>query len=354
MLQVLLVDDDVNMLELLKVQIPWERCGYTVMDTAHNGEAALKLIERRMPDLIITDVKMPVMDGLSFCKSVRQMRDDVPIILLSAYEDMETARLAIKYNVIEYMLKPLGHQKIQLICQLLQELAHNHEQQLFYVSICNLPSFQCEITTHLVKMDVDWFQTFFDRFVSCFSIRFQIIQTACVNMINLLYANYTDGSRLIREQRERLYQCNTKLEMVSLVSQLYDQVLHPVESEIFSGNYQRGIFQQIYDYVSEHYMLPECGASMLADRFHFSSDHISRLFRRYTGETLSAYINKRRMEYALELLENPKLSVNDVAIQSGFRNQNYFARFFRKNMQVSPTEYRVRRQIEARGVRDEK
>lgn len=345
MLQVLLVDDDVNMLELLKKQIPWEEYGYSIMGTVKNGEEALRLLERSMPNLIITDVKMPVMDGLAFCKCVRQLRDDIPIILLSAYEDMETARFAMRYNVTEYLLKPLNQQNIQLLVQIIQELAHNYEQEVFFAAICNQTSRQNEIAEHLTSDDRAWFQDFFEKFSNCFSIRFQLVQSTCYSMIKLLYAGHPDSSYMIEQQNEKLQQCATKLEMVSHVAALYDQTLHASAQEKGSMDYQSSIFRQIFDYVSNNYMLPDCGASMLADRFHFSADHISRLFSRYTGETLNVYINKRRMEYALELLRNQEYSINEVAIRSGFRNQNYFSRVFRKHLQVSPTEYRLQFQL---------
>lgn len=342
MLQVLLVDDDVTMLDLLQSHIPWASCGFSIMGTAQNGEDALKLLRHSLPDLIITDVKMPVMDGMSFCKCVCQMRDDIPIILLSAYEDMETARLAMKYNVTEYLLKPLNEQNIQLLTQILQESAHNHELRYFFASICNNPKRRAEIAAHLGSNDAAWFQDFFSTFTNCFSIRFHAIQTACYVMIQLLYAGRPDEKQLIAEQIDALRQSATKFEMVSLVAKLYDQALNEKDSQTEHVDYQSSIFQQILDYTSKNYMLPDCGAMMLSERFHFSADHINRLFHRYTGETLNVYITKKRMEYAIILLQNPDLSINEVAIRSGFRNQNYFARVFRKNMQVSPTEYRMK------------
>ncbi|MBQ8814783.1 MAG: response regulator [Lachnospiraceae bacterium] len=341
MLQVLLVDDDVNMLDLLRMLVPWEKYGYEIMGSVQNGKDALSLIMKTMPDLIITDVKMPVMDGLSFCSNVRQLRDDIPIILLSAYEDMETARLALKFNVTEYMLKPLTPQNIDLLCQILQELAHNYEQQTFFSSICSIPNRQKEITARLKASDSEWFQKFFATFTNCTSIPFQAIQATCFVMVRLLYTGFPNASILIAEQNDAISQCTTKLEMVSLIAELYNQVINTYSKKPLSADYQKNIFQQIYNYTNKNYMLPDCGVAMISERFHFSPDHINRLFHRYTGETLNAYINKKKMEYALELLKNPKLSINEVASLSGFQNQNYFSRVFRKKMQITPTEYRL-------------
>lgn len=347
MLQVLLVDDDMNMLEILKTKVPWADYHYTVMGAAENGETALQQIRKTMPDLIVTDIKMPVMNGLDFCESVRRLRDDVPIILLSAYEDMMTARLAMKYNVTEYLLKPLNDANIQLLCSVLKELAHHREQQAFYMAVRSDPARRDEIAARLAAGDVEWFNDFFIRFTDCFSARFQVIREACTGMIELLYGARPDGKKQIDEQFVRLHQCATKMEMVSFVTELYDRVLNVADYEPVLVDYQSGIFREIYDYVEHHFMLPDCSATMLSDRFHFSADHISRIFSRHTGCTLNVYINQKRMAYAVELLHDPDISINEVAIRSGFRNQNYFARIFRKNMQISPTEYQLKLQLES-------
>lgn len=91
MLKALLVDDDMHMLDFLQKMIPWENVGFCVCGAAANGAAALALVQACQPDVVITDVKMPVMDGLEFCQHLNALNDALPVIIISAYEDMETA-----------------------------------------------------------------------------------------------------------------------------------------------------------------------------------------------------------------------------------------------------------------------
>ena len=340
MLKCLLVDDDVNMLELLQEMVPWETYGYEIMGTAQNGEEAMKLLAATMPDIIITDVRMPLMDGISFCSNIRKLRKDIPIILLSAYENLETARLALKYNVTEYMIKPLTPQNIELLCQILQDVASIRTQSTFFTSICSLPGRQTEITGRLKNNDADWFQDFFAHFTNCSSIPFQLVQTTCFVLIRLLYTNRSDSDTCITEQNSAIQQCTTKLEMVSLVANLYQHSIRPT-TQPTEIDYHSTIFDQIHHYIDQQYTNADFGVTMLSERFHFSTDHINRIFHRYTGENLNAYINQKRMDHALNLLQNSSISINDIAILSGFRNRNYFSRVFRKYMMISPKEYRL-------------
>lgn len=346
MLHVLLIDDDPLMLEVLQTKVPWDAYHYTVMGDAENGEVALQMMKTTMPDLIVTDVKMPVMNGLDFCEAVRRLNDEIPIVLLSAYEEIETARLAMKYNVTEYMLKPLSDGNLQLLCSVMEDQAHTRAQQAFYSGI-RTPARRDEIVTHLAHMDLPWFCDFFLQFTDCFSARFQAVREACTSMIELLYGARPDGRRQIAEQLGVLADCRTKMDMVSFVTELYDHVLNVDDYEPEPVDYQDGIFRQICSYIDAHFAEPEFCAITLSDRFHFSADHISRLFSRRTGTTLNTYIGQKRMATAEKLLHNFDLTINEVAARAGFRDQNYFARIFRKQTNQTPSDYRAKLQLEA-------
>ena len=79
--------------------------------------------EARPPDLVISDLKMPVMDGVTLCREIRKRNSDVEIVFLSAYEDFSTAQLALKYGVRDYILKPLTRDTFRAISELVRSLA---------------------------------------------------------------------------------------------------------------------------------------------------------------------------------------------------------------------------------------
>lgn len=112
MLSVLLVDDEVRTLHHLKTAVPWEHLGMEVVGTAPNGIDALAFIEKHPVDLLITDIRMPGMDGLELCSAVRKRHRDMLIILLTGYADFEYARRGIELQVTDFCLKPIDTEKL--------------------------------------------------------------------------------------------------------------------------------------------------------------------------------------------------------------------------------------------------
>lgn len=107
MYKLLIVDDEPLVQVGIKSMINWSELDIEVIGTASNGKAALATIKESSPDIIITDIKMPVMDGLELIKNVRrEFGNDYPdFIILTSYEDFHMVKEAIKYQVTDYLVK---------------------------------------------------------------------------------------------------------------------------------------------------------------------------------------------------------------------------------------------------------
>ena len=105
MLRILLADDEPLVLIGLQGMLDWEKLGYTICATARNGKLALEAVEREKPDIVIADVKMPVMDGLSLAHACHQKGPLPVFILLTSSEDFTSARRAIEAGVVDYLVK---------------------------------------------------------------------------------------------------------------------------------------------------------------------------------------------------------------------------------------------------------
>ena len=107
MYRLLIVDDEPLVQVGIKSMLDWNSYDIEVAGTAPNGQAALKLIAEKHPDIVITDIKMPVMDGLSLIRECRDLYgDDLPeFIILTSYEDFKLAKEALQYHVNDYLIK---------------------------------------------------------------------------------------------------------------------------------------------------------------------------------------------------------------------------------------------------------
>lgn len=110
--KVLLVDDEPHITRNLEKVIPWEMLGLTVGGTAKNGMEALELLESESFDLVLCDIRMPVMDGLELVKHIREKGTESDIIMLSGYQDFAYTRAAIQYGVKDYVLKPIPYDEL--------------------------------------------------------------------------------------------------------------------------------------------------------------------------------------------------------------------------------------------------
>lgn len=114
MYKVLLVDDEVFARKGLKNLIDWEDLGYTVSGEAENGEEALAVMESSEPDLVITDIRMPVLNGLELIRAVREKRQsDYAFIVVSGYDEFKYAQQAVRYGVHDYILKPIDEEELK-------------------------------------------------------------------------------------------------------------------------------------------------------------------------------------------------------------------------------------------------
>lgn len=112
MYKVIIAEDEEDVREAIVQGIDWEANGFQVIDKAENGQEAWDLFERHTPDLLMTDIKMPFMDGLQLADLVKQKFPGTKIVILSGYDEFEFAQKALKLQVDEYVLKPFSSQEL--------------------------------------------------------------------------------------------------------------------------------------------------------------------------------------------------------------------------------------------------
>ena len=133
--RILLADDEEEVRKAIIRKIDWENIGFQVVGDADNGEEALEKIEQLKPDVVMTDIRMPYMDGLTLTARIRQKYPSIKVLIFSGYDDFEYAQQAIKLNVTEYILKPVNVEELTEILHrvrdsLNEEIEHRRNVRL--------------------------------------------------------------------------------------------------------------------------------------------------------------------------------------------------------------------------------
>ena len=113
MLKLLIVDDEEKVCQLIEYIIDWHSYGIEIIGVANDGQTAYELIAQDTPDIIITDIRMPMYNGIELIKKTRELNINVSFIIISGYSQFEYAKSAIQYGVANYLLKPI--QKKELV-----------------------------------------------------------------------------------------------------------------------------------------------------------------------------------------------------------------------------------------------
>ncbi|MBP1962229.1 response regulator [Paenibacillus aceris] len=131
MWKIAIIDDERQVLQGMKRAIPWDELDAEWAGEALNGEEGLELIRSSAPDIVITDIYMPVMNGLDMIEQLRNEGYCGKIIILSGYQDFEHARQALRYNVTDYLSKPISVPTLKTILnKVAQELMEEEEKRI--------------------------------------------------------------------------------------------------------------------------------------------------------------------------------------------------------------------------------
>ena len=172
---VILADDEEQIRAGISRKINWEELGFKLIGEAENGAEALELCEQLRPDVLLTDIKMPFMDGLELCKKLKQSLPTAKMIVFSGFDDFEYARRAVSSGVFEYIMKPINANELGDVLTRLREkldterlekrdmeaLRHQYEEslpvlrELFYTRLLDghIPS--DEINERALRFDTE-------------------------------------------------------------------------------------------------------------------------------------------------------------------------------------------------------
>ena len=278
MLRALIVDDEGIERRGIAMLVQRLALPYEARDAA-NGEEALALLRRERFDVLLTDIRMPFMDGLELAHEARRLYPELYIIILSAYADFKKAQQAMKENVYRYLLKPVNVLEFK---QVMCEAADRIEQGR-------------EASARLTRLEQE-------------------------------ILKYRGQDALHRPP-----EAGSDAQPVPEPSEIPDavepkRVSHAVELvlEIIRSEYATRLSLQD-----------------VADRVYLNPSYISNIFRREMGESFVRYLNNYRLDRAAEALRETNRPVGDIRQAAGFTGDSYFIMLFRDRFGCTPQQYRT-------------
>ncbi len=124
---VLLVDDEEDVIQVIMKKLDWKNMGFRIAGYARNGLEALEMAEDLQPDVVMTDIKMPYMDGLTLCRKLKEAYQKIKVIIFSGFDEFEYAKEAIRIEAAEYILKPINSVELR---EVFERIKNNLDREL--------------------------------------------------------------------------------------------------------------------------------------------------------------------------------------------------------------------------------
>ncbi|MNB83499.1 putative response regulatory protein [compost metagenome] len=281
MMKAYLADDERYIRTGITQLVPWNELGLTLTGVGADGQSAYEDIVVQQPDIVITDIKMPYIDGIELIRRISAELKHTRFIVLSGHAEFELAAHAMRYGVKHYLLKPCDEREITAILQqLIREIREERADR--------------------------------EELAGDATLRTQLMKVRSVE----------EMQRLVRSRWPELEAENGQKEAEFGPQRLVAQMKLIIEENL-------GESELSLQWLSQHHL-------------YLHPEYLGKLFRKHTGERFTSYLTARRMERAKELIRSfPDMKMYEVAARVGFgTDQQYFGNVFKKSVRMTPMEYK--------------
>lgn len=356
MLRAVIIDDEKWSRNIIKNFGKWDILGIEIVGEADDGESGLELIARTSPQIILTDMNMPNVDGVSLLKTLQAQAAEAKIIVISGYDDFAYMKQAIQSKACEYLLKPIDAAELNRVLeQCVLEIYLNRQND----------------TTMILEMiEIKWMSFFIDqrKLLSEPLSRRDIQQVTrlldeMITKLREIKADEKIISRLVLDQLSGLLQ-----ELVLLPAAFDERVLVPFRQlkkdvdnglalaavtaqllEVIQAGFtcsteksnqeNQSVVNLVKDYIDKHFM-DTISLEKIAGHFYISKEYLSYAFKLKFQINLSQYVLQLKMEEAKRLLRSG-CSHTEVANRLGYQDKTYFYKVFKKYFGCTPSEMEI-------------
>ena len=349
MIKVILVEDDIEMLEGLKNVIDWEQLGFTIVGTARNGKTGISLVEKHFPDIIITDITMPVMSGLDLINEAKKINPKIKSIIISCHEEFDYAREALRLNANEYLLKHTltaetltkAINNVKMIidkeASVLKDyygIAAQDNSQSYHLNelMALYENRITEIKDTIKNSDGCMLLKLAKNFYEETSNKYHAAPTKVIlSKLLIELAMIMEDSRGISVEALQLK--NGKEYFMDTI-QIMSEKLTMVKYKTSNTEVLKAI-----EYIESH-LNADISGKAVAKYVNMNSSYFSRLFSKELGLSFSDFVLQKRIDKATDLLLNTKHSVDEIAEMVGIESISYFYRIYKRVTGKTPGDIR--------------
>lgn len=333
-MHLLIIDDEpVIRMGLMKMAEQYSP-SFTHIESAENGEAALEKIRASEPDIILTDIRMPKMDGLELCRILHEEFPRIKTVVISGYGDFEYAQKCMGYGVKQYLLKPATMQDVyDIFNQFIKHPARGYVSPSRYIEwIDRMEHHIWSLQANELKfLNEQWRQHLLSSEMSLP----QLIELLS-NCHAMLLKRFQTRDFTPQWDQPYMKASNRKEALDAFETELHLMIAGL--NKLRNGNFKDPMDEAkafIDSKLSQEISLEQVAAMIGLTPTYFSS-----LFKKLTNETFVQYRINRRMEKAKELLTVPHIRIVDVAVEVGYEDYPHFTKTFKKIVGTSPSDYR--------------
>jgi two-component system response regulator YesN len=350
MYKIILIDDDTETLETIAGYYDWNELGMELVATADNGMSGLSVILDEKPDVVLIDIRMPGMDGLSVIAETHKQNLFPYFIVMSAHADFEYAQKALRLSVCEYLLKPYGPDELEKVFLRVTTELDKRIPELIMPQY-GLPRAVDSALNYPVNIEKNIMELMFtgsreslspalDSFIAHIFERHDTNDAlACVSML------YGAIVRPLIE-RGRSLSINPSAgirwgdsDLCDSLRQFLLTVLDEIYAEIHAETTTNPAVLAAEKYIRTHYG-DKLTLDVVAEASYITPTYLSSLFSKTLGTSFVSYVNNVRIERAQELLRDARADPNLVAEKVGFSDSKYFSQVFKRITGTTPNKYR--------------
>lgn len=341
MYQLIIVEDEEVMRRGLACFVPWSELGFSVAGVFEDGSEAFEFLQGHACDVILTDVMMSRMNGLNLAMNVNALLPDVKVVILSGYMEFSFAKQAIQYGVVDYLVKPVDEEELADVFRKLRVRLDGEKQKTgesaelagaLKLFVLEIGAGNCEMIPGLLK-------DFLERISYLEFEEMRRLAKSLCSAVALEFKGRGIDSWIVTNGRFHfglLYEARDGKELFDCVLGMFVALAEGIRER--EQDHQDHIVGLIKKYAADH-IGEDIGNEAIARKYNIHPAYMSRLFHQKTGETLTDYILRLRMEKAVELLREGKWKASEISRLVGCSSQSYFTVLFKKYTGYNPSDY---------------